>query len=160
MSTTNASAQQTDLPEVVEVSALDAMERAQIDMQIATARKYPRSPAVVKRKMLDLATLDTETASGCFYTLPARRGSENAKAIQGPSVRLAEIAIASYGHIRAGMRIVGNDGKFITAQGYCHDLENNVSVAMEVRRRITRKDGSTYGEDMQLVAGAAACSVA
>lgn len=136
-----------------------AMERASIDVQITTAKAYPRELSKVKAKMLSFATLDEETAAACFYTLPARKGGDG-KPIQGPSARLAEIAVASYGHIRAGSRVIANDGKTITAQAFCHDLENNVHVALETKRRITTKGGMTFSEDMQVVAGNAACSIA
>jgi hypothetical protein len=143
---------------VVEPSALEIAERTSIDIQIATAKKYPRSLAKVKNAMLSLATLDEETAASCFYSLPARKGGDG-KPIQGASARMAEIALSSYGNIRAGARIIGNDGKVITAQGVVHDLENNVCVSTEVRRRITNKYGQTFSEDMQVVAGNAACSI-
>lgn len=138
---------------------ITAMEKASIDTQITTARAYPRELSRVKAKMLSFATLDEETAASCFYTLPARKGGDG-KAIQGPSARLAEIAVASYGHIRAGSRIIANDGKTVTAQAFCHDLENNVHVALETKRRITSRDGRTLSEDMQVVIGNAACSIA
>src|SRR6267378_3342129 len=98
---------ESNTPEVISISALESMERAAIDIQIATARRYPRQLSAVKHKMLSFATLDTETAAGCFYTLPPRKGQEDGKRIQGPSARLAEIAIASYGHIKAAARIIG-----------------------------------------------------
>ncbi|WP_052362049.1 hypothetical protein [Geminisphaera colitermitum] len=145
--------------EVVEPSALEVVERASTDIQIATARKYPRQLTQVKNKMLSLATLDQETAASCFYTLPARKGGDS-KPIQGPSARMAEIALASYGHIRAGARVIGNDGKVLVAQGVVHDLENNVCISIETRRRITTKTGQKFSDDMQVVAGNAACSIA
>lgn len=145
--------------EVVEPSALEVMERASIDIQIATAKNYPRDIQRVKNKMLSLATLDQETAAGCFYTLPARKGGDG-KPIQGPSARMAEIALASYGHIRAGARVISNNGRVLVAQGVCHDLENNVCISVEVRRRVTTKNGAPFSEDMQVVAGNAACSIA
>ena len=73
---------------------------------------------------------------------------------------MAEIALSCFQNIRAGARIIANDGKTITAQGFCHDLENNVAVAVEVKRRITDKSGNTYSEDMQVVTGNAACAIA
>jgi hypothetical protein len=109
--------------------------------------------------MLSFATLDEETASSCFYTLPARRGGDD-KPIQGPSVRMAEIALASYQHVKAGSRIINDDGKFLTAQAVVHDLENNVAVSIEVRRRVTTKAGARFGDDMIAVTGNAACSIA
>ncbi len=135
--------------------ALAQIIRAETDTQITTAKRYPRDFSVSKRKMLSLATLDEETASGCFYKL-----NRQGKTIEGPSVRMAEIAISCFGNIKAGARVIANDGKTITAQGFCHDLENNVAVSVEVKRRITDKAGKTYSEDMQVVTGNAACAIA
>lgn len=145
--------------EIMPTDTIGAIERAQVDMQITTARKFPRELSKVKARMLSFATLDEETAASCFYTLPARKGG-NDKPIQGPSVRMAEIALASYQHVKAGSRIVGDDGKFITAQAVVHDLENNVAVSIEVRRRVTTKEGRRFGDDMIAVTGNAACSIA
>ena len=50
--------------------------------------------------------------------------------------------------------------EFLTAQGVFHDLERNVQVTMEVRRRITGKNGRRYSSDMIGVTGNAACSIA
>ena len=144
---------------VTDTSAMAQIERAQIDMQIATARRYPRQLSLVKSNMLSFATLDEETAAGCFYTLPGRKGGDG-KPLQGPSVRLAEIALSCYQHLRAGSRIIEDDGKFITAQGVVHDLENNVVVSIEVKRRITTKEGKRYSDDMIATTGNAACSIA
>lgn len=140
-------------------SALESMERAAVDVQIATAKKYPRSLSVVKGKMLSFATLDVETAAGCFFTLPGRKGGDG-KPIQGPSIRMAEIAISTYQNLRAGARVINDDGKILTAQGVCHDLENNVCITVEVKRRVTTKDGRRYSDDMVVMTGNAACSLA
>ena len=145
--------------EVVPADALERIERAQIDVQINTAKRFPRKMSVVKKEMLDLATLDQETAASCFYTLK-RKGADGDKIIQGPSARMAEIATNAFGNMKAVARIIGNDGKMVTAQAVCHDLEKNVCIGVEVKRRITNKDGRIYSEDMQVVTGNAACSIA
>lgn len=141
--------------EIVAPRALESLERAQIDMQIATAKKYPRDLAKVRAKMMSFATLDEDTAAACFYSLP-RAG----KTIPGPSVRLAEIAVSCYGNIRVASRLIDNDGKMVTAQGITHDLENNVMISVESSRRITDKHGKTFNEDMQMTTGNAAISFA
>ncbi len=141
--------------EVISSSSLELIQRAEIDMQIATAKRYPRDLAMVKKRMLSFATLDEETAESCFYSLP-----RDGKIIQGPSVRLAEIAVACYGNLRAASRVIDNNGKIITSQAACHDLENNTLISVEVQRRITNKKGQTYSEDMQVTAGNAANSIA
>lgn len=129
-------------------------------MQIATAKKYPRAElAKIRSKMLSFATLDEETAESCFYTLKRKEKSGQEKIIQGPSVRLAEIAVSCYGNIRAGASIIDNDGRQVVSRGACFDLENNVLVSVEAQRRITDKNGRTYSEDMQITTANAANSI-
>jgi hypothetical protein len=136
--------------------ALESIERASIDMQISTAKKYPRTLSKVKADMLSFATLDEETASACFYTLP--RGG---KAIQGPSVRLAEIAVSSYGNLRAGSRVIATmthgDNPHVVVQAVAHDLEKNTAITIEKRRRIVgkkRNEGRVDEDDINLACNA------
>lgn len=144
------------ITEIIAPSALEAIERAQVDIQIATAHRFRRpSLSIIKQEIISSATLDEETAASCFYTL-ARGGKE----ISGPSVRLAEIAITCFGNLNAGAREISNDGKNITVQAVCHDLEKNVRVCIEVKRKITDRTGKTFSEDMQTVTSNAARSVA
>jgi hypothetical protein len=138
-----------------EMGALEAISRAEIDTQISTAKKYPRQLAQVKSSMLSFATLDEETAQSCFYTLP--RGG---KSIQGPSVRLAEIALSCYGNLKAGTRIIetvtSGPAPHVVVQAVCHDLEKNVAISVEKRRRIFVKRGKTAPDedDINLAANA------
>lgn len=145
--------------EVSQSELLEAVNRAEIDIQIATAKRYPRDITHVLNQIATLATMDTETAEDCFYALRRGRAGDNA-VIEGLSVRMAEIFAGAWGNLRVQTRIVGNDGKTITAQGICHDLETNLAVAVEVKRRITDKYGRTYSEDMQVVTGNAASAIA
>jgi hypothetical protein len=146
---------QVEVLSVDSAASLMALNRSELDVQITTAKQYPRNLAQVLNNIETLATMDEETAASCFYIL-RRQG----KAIEGPSVRMAEIIASSWGNIRVQARIIANDGKMITAQGVCHDLESNYAVSAEVKRRITDKYGKTYSEDMQVVTGNAACAVA
>lgn len=136
-------------------AALSLITKAEIDMQISTAKAFPRSIKTFLEKAESMATISENVAASCTYALP--RGG---KTLDGKSVRLAEIVCASYGNIRAGARVIANDGKTITAQGICHDLETNNSVTVEVKRRITDRNGRTFNEDMQTVTGNAACAIA
>lgn len=128
--------------ESTRINAIESISRAEIDMAIATSRRFPRNLTKVKQNLLSYATLDEETAAACFYTLP--RGGKN---IQGPSVRLAEIAVSCYGNIRAGARVIQTitDGPnpHVVVQAVAMDLENNVHVSIEKRRRITKKKNKT-----------------
>jgi hypothetical protein len=161
---TSLTAPEAQVERIVDVPphVLELIQRAEIDLQIATARKYPRPhPSQIRAAMIQLATLDEETAESCFYTLKRRdpQTGEN-KLIQGPSVRLAEIATACYQHIRAASRVIDNNGRTITGQGVCHDLQSNVMWSVEVQRRITGKNGQTFSEDMQIMTGNAAAAIA
>lgn len=139
----------------VEQTAYYLQTKAEIDTQIATAKAFPRSEKMFLDKAISRATLTEEIAQSCIYALP--RGG---KPIEGPSVRLAEIIVASYGNLRASARVVENDGKMVTSQGVCHDLENNTAVSIDVKRRITDKNGKTFTEDMQVVTGNASNAIA
>ena len=142
-------------PEQMSLDALGSMERAHVCLQVETAKKYPRSIRQFKQDAMALACLDEETAAGCFFSLP--RGS---KPIEGPSVRLAEIVASSWGHMRVQARVIEEAEKHVTAQGVCWDLQNNVAVSVEVRRRITDKNGRRYNDDMVLMTQNAACAIA
>ena len=135
-----------------------ALDRASIDMQVATARAFPRSVTKALLEAEGLATLDEETAGSMFYSLPKRKGQD--KPVEGPSARLAEIMAYSWGNLRVEADIVGEDKTHITALGTCFDLERNVAVRIRVKRRITNKHGQRFGDDMIGVTGNAAVSIA
>lgn len=134
---------------------VQAQTAGEIDIQISTAHRFPRSLDQFKKRALSMATLDQATAEACHYALP-REG----KIISGPSIRMAEIISSSYGNIRVAARIVSIDEKFVTVQGAAHDLETNYAATSEVKRRITKKSGQRYGDDMIVVTSNAACAIA
>jgi len=141
--------------QVIHDSQLTLQSRAEIDVQISTAKRYPRSLKSFKSQAMEMATLDEDTAGSMFYALP--RGG---KKIEGPSVRMAEVIGSCFGNLRYGARIVDCDDKFVTAQGACHDLEKNVAITYEVKRRITNAQGKRYNDDMIQTTGLAAASIA
>lgn len=141
--------------QVITGSALELLQRAEIDMQIATAKKYPRVPREVKKRIRDLALLDAETAEACVYKLP-----RDGKMLEGPSVRFAEIVLSAWGNLRAGARVIDVGDDAVTAEGAVHDLETNVAISMSVRRSIKSKRGGRFSSDMINVTGNAAASIA
>jgi len=143
------------ITEVLAPSSIEAMTRGEIDIQVATAKRYPRSLATFKQRALEMATLDQETAESCIYALP-----RDGKTIEGPSARLAEILASAYGHMRVEGKPIDDDGKFITARGTAWDIQNNVLIAFETKRRITDKNGRRYKDDMIGVTANAATSIA
>lgn len=128
---------------------------AMVDVQVATAKKYPRSVARFRKEAEALACLDEETAGECMYALP-RAG----KTIEGPSARFAEILLYSWGNSRAEALVIEEGATHVKAQGTFYDLERNVAIRKIVARRITDKGGRRYNDDMIGTTGNAACSIA
>lgn len=128
---------------------------AEIDLQIATAKRFPRSMEGFRKSAMAMATLNESVAQQCLYALP-----RDGKTIEGPSARLAEILVAAWGNCRAAARIVAEEREFIVAQGVFLDLETNAATTKEVRRRIVDKYGKRFSLDMVGVTGNAASSIA
>jgi hypothetical protein len=148
---------ETDTPEVLtaESGTLALLNKGEIDMQVATAHKYPRSIAGFLKEAKQMVTLTEKIAQECIYALP-----RDGKTIEGPSARFAEVIASAWGNSRAGARVVSDVGEFVTAQGVFHDLERNVAITYEVQRRITNKSGQRFKADMIGVTANAACSIA
>lgn len=136
-------------------TTMTATVTAEIDKQIATAKAYPRSVKRFISRATELVTLNSDIAAACIYSLP-----RDGKQITGPSVRFAEMIASAFGNLRCGARVVDEGDTMITAQGVCHDLESNLVITFEVQRRITKKNGQRFGDDMIVVAGNAANSIA
>lgn len=134
---------------------VDAVERANVDSQVATAKQYPRDLARSVNNSIAMATMDYATAQSCGYALP--RGG---KPITGPSVHLAKLIVSNWGNMRAEAKVVQITDKQIISRGTCWDLENNVATAFEVRRSIVGKNGKRFSDDMITVTGNAANSIA
>lgn len=134
---------------------IDAVERANVDSQIATAKQYPRDIARSVNNSIAMATMDYATAQSCGYALP--RGG---KPITGPSVHLAKLIVSNWGNVRAEAKVVQITDKQVISRGTCWDLENNVATAFEVRRSIVGKNGKRFSDDMITVTGNAANSIA
>ena len=152
-------------PTISSSEALEALNRAEVDIQVETAKRWPSHStpdqiAAALRKAEAFALVDSETAESCFYRLERQGKNGERTVIEGPSIRLAEIIAASWGNLRIATQIVGNDGRFVTARGACHDLESNVAQIVETRRGITTSKGYTFSADMQTVTGNAAAAIA
>jgi len=146
---------QTDGPITAESGTVALLNKSEIDMQIATAHRYPRSLKRFRDETLQMVTLTEQIAGECIYSLP-----RDGKTIEGPSARFAEVIASAWGNCRAGARVVSDQGDFVTAQGVFHDLERNVAITYEVQRRIVDSKGRRYKADMIGVTANAACSIA
>lgn len=139
----------------VQIVQVDAVERANVDSQVATAKRYPRDIRRSIDNSVVMATMNQETAQSCSYALP--RGG---KPITGPSVHLAKIIVSNWGNMRTEAKVVQITDKQVISRGTCWDLETNVASAFEVRRSIIGKNGKRFSDDMITVTGNAANSIA
>lgn len=146
--------------DTVESATVSLISRAEIDQQITTAKKYPRSLKRFRDEALQMVTLTENIAKECIYALPRKDANGSTKTIEGPSARFAEVIASAWGNCRAGARVVGESAEFVTAQGVFYDLERNVAITYEVQRRITTSKGKRYSTDMIGVTANAACSIA
>lgn len=137
--------------EIIPMPASDGM----VDVQIATAKRFPRSIARFRKEAEALALLDEETAGECIYALP-----RSGKVIEGPSARFAEVLMFAWGNARAEAEVIDEGQTHISARGSFFDMERNVAVRKTIKRRITDSKGRRYNEDMIGVTGNAANSIA
>ncbi len=152
------------------MGALETLEKASIDTQIATAKQYPRSLARFKENAIAVATLDEETAASCIYRRPVGEEwnpvtkKKEQKYAEGLSVRMAEIVAASYGNLRVGARIVEQTERQVVAQGIAHDLESNYLSTSEVVESTMTSDKNgkpkPYSERMRITVAKAALAKA
>jgi len=156
---------ETTAVQVVDGGVLAVMERAQIDMQIATARKYGRNEKANIERAIALATMDPEIAETCTYSLKRWDAKKQKDVfIKGESVRCAEIVATTWEHLRVGARIVDIAADHVEAYGMCHDLLNNFCFGVTVNRSIMTSpktgDPRRFTQDMIMVTCAAACAIA
>jgi len=144
----------TEVTEEVSPQIIYQQDKAQIDVQIATAKAYPRNIKRSTENALAIVTMDGETAKTCTYSVP--RGG---KSITGPSVHLAKILAQVWGNMRVEAKVVSIDLKQITSEAVCFDLENNLAIKAQVKRSIAGKTGR-FNDDMITVTGNAANSIA
>lgn len=126
-----------------------------VDVQVATARAYPRSITKFIQTATEMAILSPEIAQSCIYAIP-----RDGEMIEGPSARLAEIVASAWGNLRIQAGATEDDGRYVTARGEAWDVERNVAFGFEVKRRITNRSGKTYSDDMIATTGNAAASIA
>lgn len=154
--------------QVMPGSALEAITRGEIDVQIATAHKFPRSIEVFKKRATEMACIDEDTAASCLYARPVGKDPDTGrqKTAEGMSIRMAEIVGACYGNLRVGAMIVEQTPRYVKVRGFAHDLETNVASSTEVieatvkRPRQGQTEGDPYDERMRIVIAKAALAKA
>lgn len=157
---TDSATPETATLEVVQSSALEATERASIDIQINTAKRFPRSLQAFKKRAIDMALVDEETAESCIYRRPVGMKDGRQQFAEGMSVRMAEIVGASYGNLRVKSFLVEQTDRFVRASGQAIDLETNFASSSEVVESTVDKNGKPYSERQRLLVAKVALSKA
>ena len=142
-----------------ELIAIQRITRQELDVQIATAKAYPRDIATFSKRAVSLATTDQDTAESCIYALPRRNKQGKQDFLKGPSIRLAEIITYAWGNIHSAARIVENNGRTIDVEAVVWDLETNNKATKPLRKSIVGKDGNPYSQDMQTMTANAAIAI-
>lgn len=141
-----------------EASLAVALQRAEVDQAIMTAKAFPRKLDLAIDRMKSYATVNQEMASQCIYAVP--RGG---KMIRGPSIRFAELVRTSWGNCRDAARPLFIDRleRAVEVEGLFHDLETNITTVARERRPIELKRGkTTLDQDMIQLATRAGMSIA
>lgn len=144
-----------------EPNAIEQITRGEIDIQIATAKKYPRSMQLFKQRSIEMVTMDEDTAASCIYSRPVGKGADGQQTYaEGMSVRMAEIVGATYGNLRAQAMIVSQTNRQVVARGIAHDLETNFAASTEVIESTVNSKGQAYSERMRVTVAKAALAKA
>jgi hypothetical protein len=147
------------------VRSLELFTKAELDAGAQFAILRPRGDfSVIREELISMTTFNVQVAAESMYTLKRKgrepNGQYKTKSIQGASIRFAEDALYAFRNARAAARPVSNDGRVITSQGICVDLERNVQHSVETQRSILTRSGNAFSPDMQVVATNANNSIA
>jgi len=127
----------------VGIEMAEAQERASIDSQVATAKRYPRTLSRVQSNSIAIVCMSKETAESCRYAKPT-----GGKMIVGASVHLARIVCQQYGNIKILQRIKQITDRVVIAEAVAFDMETNYAVSVEARRSIIDKNGLRFKESV------------
>jgi hypothetical protein len=120
-----------------QISAMTQIENTRVAQEVQAAvilaKRYPRDQLAAFTNIMK-ACGRKEFAKVAVYAYP--RGRE---AISGPSIRLAEAMLQSWGNVMAGIREIESDGEKTTIEAYAWDLETNYRPSKTFSVRHERK---------------------
>lgn len=146
--------------EVLPAGAVEALNRSEIESQIAIAHRWPRTMEKFKTRATEMATVDEETAASCLYRRPVGKDGGQQKYAEGMSIRMAEIVGASYGNLRVYATILSQTDRQVVARGMAIDLESNFASSSEVIEITVDRNGKPYSERQSAVVAKAALAKA
>ena len=134
--------------------------RDELDVAVTTAKAYPRNVEAFLNEAKSQVSLSPEIARSMWYSLPRKDASGKTIAIEGPSIRLAEVVLSCWGNIRIQSRIKEIGDTYVVAEAIAFDMEKNIAICKEARRRIVNSKGLRYSEDMIQQTAQATTSIA
>src|SRR4249920_1119756 len=146
--------------EVLSSSAIEALNRSEIESQIEIAKRYPRSMEKFKERAIAMACMDEETAASCLYRRPVGKENGQMKYAEGLSIRMAEIVGACYGNLRVYATLLSQSERQVSGRGMALDLESNFASSSEVIEPTVTSEGKPYSERMRAVVAKAALAKA
>lgn len=153
--------EETDNGEVTAIGVVEMMTRGEINSQIETAHRFPRSTDRFLKRGVEMATCDEETAASCIYRRPVGKDETGKmKFVEGMSIRMAEIVGAAYGNLRVYAMLLDQTERQVVARGMAMDLESNFASSSEIVESTVRRDGKPYDERMRIVIAKAALAKA
>jgi hypothetical protein len=137
--------------EIVPIGMVESMTRGEINSQVETAHRHPRSLEKFKKMAIGMACIDEETAASCIYRRPVGKENGVMKYAEGMSIRMAEIVGAAYGNLRVYSMLIDQTERQVVARGMAMDLESNFASSSEVVESTVNSDGKPYSERMRTV---------
>lgn len=134
---------------------LASEQSAMVDIQVSTAKKYPRDMQKVANDIFSSIVSDRRIAKECFYAI-----KKEGKIIHGGTIRLAEIVAHEMGNLRIQGKIVSKNRNTVVLEGIAWDLEKNIAYSSQVEKSIKYKDGNRYGDSMITLVTNAGLSIA
>ena len=128
-----------------------AVAGEELNQLIMTAKANPRSIKRFTNSLTTMVKVNREMAESCHYTLERKSkdkqtGQWGKKLIVGASVRFAEVAMTSWGNMRAASQVVGEHLNpawnkltkwgHIIGEAACIDIETNTGTKCQVRVRV------------------------
>lgn len=138
-------------------STSDAALNSRLMLQYQVAERRPRKPSKVRDNLVEIVTLDPESAQESMYALP-RAG----KPVIGPSIRFAEALKQAWGNcwVSSEVRTINREEKYVESIGLFIDFETNAVTEFTHQRSIAGRNGRIFSDDMIRVTANAASSIA
>jgi hypothetical protein len=115
------------------------MLRVSVDI----ARKYPRDERRVLAQLLETLDLYPQFANEALYHITYLKNKPGETTIEGLSIRAAETLASAWGHMRIGVRIIGEDDNGWDLEAVVFDMQSNNWELTPARasKWLKRRDG-------------------